>query len=102
MRQRNDRPAAGGYSIHMAQDRIADTELLQLPIALLLSRWPRAAQVLLTFRMACIGCDFSGFDTLAEALEVHGLTAQAFLEELWTAILSAPTSSSDPTQGGEP
>jgi hybrid cluster-associated redox disulfide protein len=85
----------------MAQDWIPDAELLQLPVAGLLTRWPSAAQVFLGFRMACIGCDFSGFDTVVEALEVHGVPAQAFLDHLMAAMLSAPTSTSDPIQGVE-
>jgi hypothetical protein len=51
--------------------------------------------------MACVGCDFSGFDTVVEALEVHGVPAQAFLDQLMAAMLSAPPSTSDPIQGVE-
>ena len=84
----------------MALPNIPDDELLRLPIAELLARWPAVAQILLNLRMACVGCDFCGFDTVAEALEVHGLTAAAFLAQLRPALRTAGPHPPSAIEGG--
>ena len=45
---------------------------LELSVLDVLSRWPASARLFLRYRMVCIGCDFSRFDRLGEALAVHG------------------------------
>ncbi len=55
---------------------------LALTVIDILSRWPEASRLFLDRRMACIGCDFSRFDRLGEALAVHGLDPNEFLEGL--------------------
>ena len=55
---------------------------LELSVLDVLSRWPASARLFLRYRMACIGCDFSRFDRVGEALAVHGLDPQVFLEGL--------------------
>lgn len=84
----------------MALPHIPDDELLRLPITELLARWPEAVQILLDLRMACVGCDFGSFDTVAEALEVHGLTAATFLAQLRPALRIAGPHPPSAIEGG--
>jgi hybrid cluster-associated redox disulfide protein len=55
---------------------------LGLTVVDVLSRWPAASRLFLQRRMACVGCGFSRFDRLDEALAVHGLDPGEFLEGL--------------------
>ncbi|MEW6566567.1 MAG: DUF1858 domain-containing protein [Chloroflexota bacterium] len=67
---------------------------LAMNVAQVLERWPSTARVFLRFRMACVGCDFSRFDMIGEALEVHGLEAEEFLTAVQAAIETDRTSPS--------
>lgn len=51
-------------------------------VAELLRAWPDAARVFLRSGMACVGCELSIFDTLAEVADSYGLDVQKFLAEL--------------------
>jgi len=53
-----------------------------LSISDILSKWPETASVFLKFNMTCIGCYMSPFDTLEDALAVHGLPLDEVLEAL--------------------
>ena len=75
------------------------THLLRLTVAEILDRWPVAAGAFINHRLACIGCDFSPFDTLAEALAVHHIPPQTFLNQLSDSI---DASQSLPQQGDKP
>jgi hybrid cluster-associated redox disulfide protein len=55
---------------------------LDLPIADYLVRRPEAVAVFLALRFGCVGCDFSRFDTLRQALDVHGVTPQDYRARL--------------------
>lgn len=57
-------------------------EILGLSISDLLERWPAAVQVFLDFHLACIGCSYSRFHTLEEALELQGINGRAFIQSL--------------------
>jgi len=63
-------------------------DLLDLKLLDLSATWPAAAQAIISYRMACIGCEFSGFHTARQALEVYGLDEGEFLESLVTALRS--------------
>jgi hybrid cluster-associated redox disulfide protein len=63
---------------------------LGLSIAAILGRWPAAAQLFFDRRMACVGCSFSRFDRLDEALAVHGLDPDGFLEGLAAIVDTEP------------
>lgn len=52
----------------------------------LLSLYPQTAEVFLHHRMACVGCDMSAFETLADAARIYGVTFSVFLGELESAI----------------
>lgn len=62
------------------------TDLLGMKIDDLLARWPTAAQVFIAYRLACIGCEFSGFHTMEQALEIYDLQSSRFVEELRRVI----------------
>jgi hybrid cluster-associated redox disulfide protein len=53
-----------------------------LPMHELLEKWPETIPVFLRYRMSCIGCYMSSFDTLEDALKVHGLPIHEVLESL--------------------
>ena len=53
-----------------------------LTIASLLDRWPAATAVFIRHHMACIGCDFSGFHTPADAARVYQLHPSSFFQDL--------------------
>lgn len=61
-------------------------DLLDMKLDQLLSRWPTAAQVLIAYRMACVGCDFARFHTTRQALDVYNLQASSFMEDLIKVI----------------
>lgn len=48
----------------------------------ILSHYPETAAVFLHYRMSCVGCYLSSFDTLEEALFVHGLPVDKIMERL--------------------
>ncbi|MFN8497895.1 MAG: DUF1858 domain-containing protein [Anaerolineae bacterium] len=52
----------------------------------ILNQWPATVPVFMQHRMACVGCDLAGFETLAEAVAIYGLDLTAFLAELSNAI----------------
>lgn len=60
---------------------VAPTDL-DLPVADYLVRRPEAVAVFLALRFGCVGCDFSRFDTLRQALAVHGVTLQDYRARL--------------------
>jgi hybrid cluster-associated redox disulfide protein len=60
---------------------------LDLTVADVLTRWPPAARAFLDQRMACVGCEFSAFDSLREALDIHAVPYAAFFAALERALL---------------
>jgi len=78
---------------------------LEWKVAEVIERCAGASVVFSRFRMACVGCHFSRFDRLDEALEVHGLDPQDFLEALVAVIGSERNPGQPPAalvQGGLP
>jgi hybrid cluster-associated redox disulfide protein len=57
-------------------------QALKLTVGDLLTRWPAGARAFVEHRMACIGCAFSAFDTLEEALDMHHVPAASFFRSL--------------------
>ncbi len=58
-----------------------------LTIAEVLNRHALAATVSIRFRMACIGCPFSYFESLESAAQTYGLEPELLMAEIRTAIL---------------
>lgn len=55
---------------------------LDLPITEYLARRPEAVSVFLDLRLGCVGCDFSAFDSLRQALGIHGISIPTYLDRL--------------------
>lgn len=49
------------------------TDIADLSLAEIMSRWPSTIRVLLDRRMHCVGCPIAPFHTLVDAAEEHGL-----------------------------
>ena len=47
-----------------------------------LGRWPETIPVFLEYKMTCVGCYMSPFDTLEDALAVYGLPQKTVLAAL--------------------
>ena len=54
-------------------------------IAELLAICPAAAQVLVSHRMHCVGCDIAGFETIADACITYGVAINDFFAEIHRA-----------------
>lgn len=61
---------------------------MDTPVQSVFNRYPATVPVFVKYRMACVGCSLSAFTTLEEAIQVHELDAEPFLEELQQAIIS--------------
>ncbi len=59
---------------------------LEMIVAELLEQHPEAAPVFLKYRMNCLGCQMSPFETLGDALRIYHLPEQPFLQELHAAL----------------
>ena len=59
---------------------------LNMSVLLLLEKWPETAPVFLKYRMACVGCSMSTFETLSDALHIYKLDADLFLKDLNQAV----------------
>ncbi len=55
-------------------------------IADILSVAPQTAPLFFEIGMHCLGCAMSSGETLAQACEVHGVDADAFLEKIKAAV----------------
>jgi hybrid cluster-associated redox disulfide protein len=59
-----------------------ETEILHIPIAAFLNRYPQASRVLIRNRMWCIGCAFARFHTLKDVIEIYQLGEETFFEDV--------------------
>ena len=57
----------------------------EMTVAELLEQWPACASVLNERRMACVGCELSAFETLADAARVYDVDEDQFLVALRAA-----------------
>jgi hybrid cluster-associated redox disulfide protein len=67
---------------HM-EEQVISTDLM---VAYVMNEWPATVQVFLEHRMGCIGCYLSPFDSLEDALMVHGIPVEPFVAELHQVI----------------
>ena len=54
----------------------------QIIMAAMLADFPGTAEVLIKYRMACVGCSMAAFETLEDAARVYGIA----LNELLVAL----------------
>ncbi|MFN8481989.1 MAG: DUF1858 domain-containing protein [Anaerolineae bacterium] len=64
--------------------------LADMTLEEILNQWPETAAVFMRHRMACVGCDLAGLETLAEAASIYGLNLATFLDELRQAVNQTP------------
>ena len=48
----------------------------------IINTWPETISVFMAFKMNCIGCYMSSFDTLEDAITVHSIPIDEILAEL--------------------
>ena len=53
----------------------------------IMDRWPVTIKLILEYRMACVGCSLSSFDTLGDALEAYNLPQDAVLKALNACVM---------------
>jgi hybrid cluster-associated redox disulfide protein len=58
------------------------SELLHTTILELLTEWPTTAPVFIRYKMACIGCSMSVFETVSDAAKNYQMPVDQFLIEL--------------------
>jgi hybrid cluster-associated redox disulfide protein len=55
----------------------------------ILNQWPETIKLFLDYRMACVGCSMSSFDTLRDALAAHDLPQDVVLHALNASVKTA-------------
>ncbi len=58
----------------------------QLTAAEVMQRWPTTIPVFIRHCLACVGCPFAPFETLAEIPAIYGLPLDDFMRELQQTI----------------
>lgn len=66
----------------MSEDSIT-TEMV---VAAVLRDWPQTIPVFIGYRMGCVGCAMSAFDTIADVVKIYNLQTELFLYDLNEAI----------------
>lgn len=56
-------------------------------VAIVMERWPETAPIFMRLRMACVGCDVAGFETVAEAAAAYGIAVDRLVAELQAAVM---------------
>lgn len=59
---------------------------LDMTVLALLEHWPGCARVFNERRMACVGCELSAFETIADAARVYDVDVSQFLAALKAAV----------------
>lgn len=62
------------------------SDLSQLTVDQVLTRWPQTISVFMAYHMACAGCAMAPFETVAEAAAIYHLELARFLSVLSPAI----------------
>ena len=60
--------------------------LLTATVAEFLERYPETIPVFMRYRMACVGCAITQFETVAEAIAIYHLNREQFADALSVAI----------------
>ncbi len=57
-----------------------------LTAAEVMQRWPATVPVFIRYCLACVGCPFAPFETLAEIPVIYGLQLEDFMRDLQQSI----------------
>ncbi|HST03658.1 MAG TPA: DUF1858 domain-containing protein [Chloroflexia bacterium] len=71
------------------QTEQATMAIIDRTVGDVLSRWPSTASVFLSYRLACIGCPLSRFESISEVVSSYGLDPDGFLQKLRRSIETA-------------
>lgn len=66
-----------------------DYVTIDMPLGLLMERWPCTISVFLRHGMLCVGCQVTEFHTVADACREHCVDKDDFLQELTDAVRKA-------------
>ncbi len=61
--------------------------LSDMTVAQVLDRWQQTAAVFVRFRMACVGCPLSCFESLEGAAQTYGLPPEQLIREIAAVIV---------------
>jgi hybrid cluster-associated redox disulfide protein len=67
-------------------DSTIDETVLNVPVEVMLEKWPGISRVFINYRMSCIGCPFSKFHTLQDTCEIYQLDAKVLLGQVQERI----------------
>ncbi|MBC8331987.1 MAG: DUF1858 domain-containing protein [Anaerolineae bacterium] len=59
---------------------------LSMYVADIMGTWPQTVKIFLKYRMICVGCQLSEFDTLKDVLLNYGYSPDKILAELNAAL----------------
>ncbi len=59
---------------------------IHLTVAEVMQRWPATVPVFIRYCLACVGCPFAPFETLAEIPAFYGLCLEDFIRDLQHSI----------------
>jgi hybrid cluster-associated redox disulfide protein len=55
-----------------------------------LDRWPETIPTFFRYRMACVGCLMTPFETLADVAAIYGLDRECLVNELRQTVQTQP------------
>lgn len=58
----------------------------EMSIVEVVSKYPKTAEVFMSFGMACLGCAAARFENIAQGAGAHGIDADALVEKLNEAV----------------
>ena len=68
---------------------MSSSDIGDLSVAQIMSRWPLTIRVFITRNMHCVGCPIAPFHTLPDAAEEHGLLLAGLVEDVEREIARA-------------
>ncbi len=61
-------------------------------VAAVLEKWPKSVRLFLEYRMNCVGCEMSKFETLQDACAIYHIDLDQFIEKLSSISQGPPES----------
>ena len=78
-----------------------DPAVMELKVVEFLHTWPATVQVFFTFQLACVGCAFDAFHTIADAVDTYDLPRELFIPELLKHMsVQEASDATRPLEGG--
>lgn len=83
----------------MDQEKNTNSIQSWMVVQTVIDRYPAVIPVFIQHRLHCVGCQMAAFNTLAEAVQVHGVALEPFLADLQRTI--QPPATGGPTPAGQ-